>query len=63
MELQRERTMNESLQRDIQMLRDQLKRAEEMRVKQEQSIVEANEKMAQQEAHFQAQLNEKQAHC
>ena len=33
MELQRERAMNESLQRDVTMLRDQLKRAEELRLK------------------------------
>ena len=44
------------------MLRDQLKVAEQLRSSQEKSIEEANEKMAQQQAHFQAQLNEKQAH-
>ena len=46
MELQRERTMNESLQRDIKMLREQLRQAEEMRVQQERAIEDAEEKMA-----------------
>ena len=46
MELGRERSMNESLQRDVEMLREQLRIAEELRGKQENSIEEANEKMA-----------------
>ena len=38
----RERNINTSLQKDVEMLRAQLARAEEHRVKQEASLVEAN---------------------
>ena len=58
MELQRERAMNESLQRDIKMLREQLKQAEEMRVQQEKAIEDTEEKMAKQQVRFTRQLNE-----
>ncbi len=48
----RERTMNESLQRDVQMLREQLARAEDIRQKQEARIVEAHANIKHQQEQF-----------
>ena len=44
----RERTMHQKLQRDLDLLRAQLARAEEVRVQQEASLVQANAEIKQQ---------------
>ena len=43
----RERKMNESMQKDIEMLKAQLVRAEEIRVKQESEILEQKDKITE----------------
>ena len=44
----RERTMHQSLQKDLDLLRAQLARAEEIRVQQESSLAQANAEIKQQ---------------
>ena len=44
----RERLINESLQKDVELLRAQLAKAEEVRVRQEASLKEANAEISQQ---------------
>ena len=44
------------------MLQEQLAIAESLRLKQEQSIVEANDKLSEQQAHFQQRINQQQIH-
>ena len=52
MELQRERAMNQSLQRDVEMLRDQLAIAEQLRARQETQISEIEGKLQEQQDSF-----------
>ena len=59
-ENKRERLMNESLQKDVEMLREQLGRAEEIRMKQETVISEANSQISYINSNFQKQLNDKE---
>ena len=49
----RERTLNESMQKDIEMLRAQLVRAEDIRVKQEAEILEQKDKIEEMHANHQ----------
>ena len=52
--------MNESLQQDIAMLRQQLARGEEFRVKQEIVITGANDLIASMNANHKKQMNDKE---
>ena len=59
----RERDINLSLQRDIEMLKAQLKRSEEIRVRQEEEILEQKTKLEQMHESHQEHVTElKQAH-
>ena len=53
LELKRERAMNQSLQRDVEMLRKQLETAEKLRATQASQIAEAEGKLADQQDKFQ----------
>ena len=57
----RERTMNQSLQRDVEMLRAQLARGEQIRVKLESEILEQKGKIVDMHTNHQQQINEKEA--